>query len=163
MKMAFHEENGNPTGLASVGMSAPQDMSRRITGYGEEDFSPYRRAHMDYGVTEGFAASAMGKYLFANLAERDPRHDPMAIIRTFEALAAGDVRDHLAAYPLPTMIINGEFDGARPRGEETASLIPHARHEVLLGAGHACMIEDPAGFDALVLDFLSQEGLMPEI
>lgn len=145
------------------GNSGPQDMSRRTTGYGQEEFSPYRRAHMDYGVTDGFAASPMGKYLFANLAERDPRHDPMAIIRTFEALGAGDVRDHLAAYPVPTMIINGEFDGARPRGEETASLIPHARHEVLLGAGHACMIEDPAGFDALVLDFLRQEGLMPEV
>ncbi len=61
------------------------------------------------------------------------------------------------------MIINGELDGARPRGTETASLIPHARHEVLPGAGHACMIEDPAGFDALVIDFLSQVGLMPNL
>ncbi len=61
------------------------------------------------------------------------------------------------------MIINGEFDGARPRGEETASLIPQARHEVLPGVGHACMIEDPAGFDAVVIDFLSQQGLMPEV
>jgi pimeloyl-ACP methyl ester carboxylesterase len=33
----------------------------------------------------------------------------------------------------------------------------------LLGAGHACMIEDPAGFDALVLDFLKAEGLLPEL
>ena len=145
------------------GNSGPQDNSRRVTDYGKEDFSPYRRAHMDYGVTDGFAASAMGRYLFANFAERDPRHDPAAIIRTFEALAAGDLRDHLAAYPLPTMIINGEFDGARPRGTETASLIPQARHEVLPGAGHACMIEDPAGFDALVIDFLSQVGLMPNL
>lgn len=145
------------------GNSGPQDMSRRITGYREEEFSPYRRAHMDYGVTDGFAASVLGKYLFAGFAERDRRHHPAAIIRTFEALAAADLRPHLAAYPLPTLIINGEFDGARPRGAETASLIPHARHEVLPGAGHACMIEDPAGFDALVLDFLREEGLMPDI
>jgi len=145
------------------GNSGPQDMSRRITGYRQEEFSPYRRAHMDYGVTESFATSSMGKYLFSNFAARDERHDPAAIVRTFEALAAGDVRDHLAAYPLPTMIINGEFDSARTRGEETASLIPHARHEVLLDAGHACMIEDPAGFDALVLDFLREQGLMPEV
>jgi pimeloyl-ACP methyl ester carboxylesterase len=145
------------------GNSGPQEMGRRMTGYAEEEFSPYRYDHMRYGVTEGFAEQAMGQYLFANFAERDPRHDPAAIVRTFEALSAGDVRDHLAAYPLPTMIINGEFDGARPRGEETAALIPHARHEVLSGAGHACMIEDPAGFDALVLDFLKEHGLLPEI
>jgi pimeloyl-ACP methyl ester carboxylesterase len=145
------------------GNSGPQDMARRITGYGEEEFSPYRFEHMGFGVTESFADSAIGKYLFANFAERDPRHVPTAIIRTFEALSAGDVRDHLATYPLPTMIINGEFDNARPRGEQTAGLIPHARHEVLPGAGHACMIEDPAGFDALVLDFLSEQGLLPEI
>ncbi len=105
----------------------------------------------------------MGKYLFQCFAERDPRHDPAAIQRTFEALSAGDVRDHLAAYPLPTMIINGEFDGARTAGEATAAQIPHARHEVLLGAGHACMIEDPAGFDGLVIDFLRDHGLMPDL
>jgi 3-oxoadipate enol-lactonase len=145
------------------GNSGPQDMGARMKGYAEEDFPPYRRAHMDFGVTDGFAASPMGKYLFANLAERDPWHDPAAIVRTFAALSEADVRDHLAAYPLPTLIINGEFDNARPRGEETASRIPHARHEVLLGAGHACMIEDPAGFDALVLDFLKAEGLLPEL
>lgn len=145
------------------GNSAPQDMSARMEGYANEPFSPYRRAHMDFGVTEGFAASAMGKYLLANLAERDPWHDPAAIVRTFQALSVADMRDHLAAYPVPTMIINGEFDNARPRGEETAKRIPHARHEVLPGAGHACMIEDPAGFDALVLDFLKDQGLLPDL
>ena len=145
------------------GNSGPQDMDRRVVGYLTEDFSPYRYEHMRFGVTEGFADSAMGKYLFANFAERDPRHDPNAIAQTFKALSAGDVRGHLAEYPLPTMIINGEFDNARPRGEETASLIPHARHEILLGAGHACMIEDPAGFDALVMDFLNENGLLPDI
>ncbi len=145
------------------GNSGPQDMGRRIKGYGEEEFSAYRRDHMNFGVTDAFAASLLGAYFFQNFSERNPRHNPAAIIRTFEALSAGDVRDHLAAYPLPTLIINGEYDGARPRGEQTASLIPHARHEVLLGAGHACMIEDPAGFDALVLDFLKEQGLLPEI
>ncbi len=145
------------------GNSRAQDMGARMKGYAEEPFSPYRRAHMDFGVTDGFAASAMGKYLFAKLAERDPWHEPAAIVRTFEALSAADLGDRLATYPLPTMIINGEFDNARPRGEETARLIPHARHEVLPGAGHACMIEDPAGFDALVLDFLRGEGLLTEL
>ena len=145
------------------GNSGPQDFAARIDGYGAEPFSPYRRAHMDFGVTDGFAASAMGRYLFANLAERDPWHVPAAIQRTFQALSAADLRPGLSEYPLPTLIINGEFDNARPRGTATAAAIPGARHEVLEGAGHACMIEDPAGFDALVIDFLESRGLMPAL
>jgi hypothetical protein len=33
----------------------------------------------------------------------------------------------------------------------------------LAGAGHACCIEDPAGFDAFVIEFLSAHGLMPSL
>jgi len=145
------------------GGSGAHDMTQRIDGYGSEPFSAYRRAHMDYGVSDAFAETPMAKYLFQCLAERDPWHDPAAVQALFRAFSMEDLRGDLPTYGPPTMIINGEFDGARPRGEETASLIPHARHEVLLGAGHACMIEDPAGFDALVLDFLMAEGLMPDI
>jgi pimeloyl-ACP methyl ester carboxylesterase len=145
------------------GGSGAHDMTRRIDGYGSEPFSVYRRAHMDSGVSDAFAETPMAKYLFQCLAERDPWHDPAAVQALFRAFSMEDLRGALPTYGPPTMIINGEFDSARPRGEETASLMPHARHEVLLGAGHACMIEDPAGFDALVLDFLREEGLMPEI
>jgi pimeloyl-ACP methyl ester carboxylesterase len=34
---------------------------------------------------------------------------------------------------------------------------------VLPGTGHACCIEDPAGFDQLVIDFLRSRGLMPSL
>jgi hypothetical protein len=34
-------------------------------------------------------------------------------------------------------------------------------HNVLPNTGHACNIEDPAGFDALVVEFLQVRGLMP--
>jgi pimeloyl-ACP methyl ester carboxylesterase len=33
-------------------------------------------------------------------------------------------------------------------------------HQVLPGTGHACCIEDPAGFDRLVIDFLRARGLL---
>lgn len=145
------------------GGSGAQDMTRRIDGYGTEPFSPYRRKHMDYGVSDAFAETPLAKYLFGCFAERDPWHDPAAVQTLFRAFSMEDLSDALPAYGPPTLIINGEFDNARHRGEKTASLIPGARHEVLPGAGHACMIEDPAGFDAVVLDFLRDRGLMPEI
>jgi pimeloyl-ACP methyl ester carboxylesterase len=40
-------------------------------------------------------------------------------------------------------------------------LIPGAVHRILPKTGHACNIEDPAGFDALVIDFLRAHHLMP--
>jgi pimeloyl-[acyl-carrier protein] methyl ester esterase len=144
------------------GNSGPQDFARRIDGYLNEPFSPYRRAHLRFGNREGFGDTPLGRYLHDMFSERDPWHDPAAIAAVFRALSAGDARPYLSAYKPPTLIINGEFDNARPRGEETARLIPGARHRILAGAGHACMIEDPAGFDALVIDFLRDHGLMPD-
>lgn len=145
------------------GNSGPQDFERRITGYASEPFAPYRRAHLRFGNRDGFGDEPLGRYFHDMFSERDPWHDPAAICAVFRALSAGDARPYLATYKLPTLIINGEFDNARPRGEETAKLIPGAHHRVLAGAGHACMIEDPAGFDALVIAFLKEHGLMPDV
>jgi pimeloyl-ACP methyl ester carboxylesterase len=41
--------------------------------------------------------------------------------------------------------------------------VPWAVHHVLPGTGHACCIEDPAGFDRLVIDFLQLHKLMPKL
>jgi hypothetical protein len=41
--------------------------------------------------------------------------------------------------------------------------VPGAVHKVLPDTGHACCIEDPAGFDALVIDFLRAQGLIPTL
>jgi pimeloyl-ACP methyl ester carboxylesterase len=60
-------------------------------------------------------------------------------------------------------VINGEFDHSLPAGQLTAGRIPGAAHKILAGTGHACCIEDPAGFDKLVIDFLRSRGLMPEL
>jgi len=64
---------------------------------------------------------------------------------------------------VPTLVINGAFDHSLKAGQRTASLIPGAKHKVLPETGHACCIEDPAGFDALVLDFLGARNLLPEL
>jgi pimeloyl-ACP methyl ester carboxylesterase len=144
------------------GNSGPQPFEHRIEGYLSQPFSPYRREHMRFGNREGFGDTPIGAYLHDMFSERDPINDPAGIAAVFRALSAGDARPYLATYKPPTLLINGEFDGARPRGEETAALIPGARHRILAGAGHACMMEDPAGFDALVIEFLRDHGLMPE-
>ena len=58
-------------------------------------------------------------------------------------------------------MINGEYDNSLAGGKKTASLIPGAVHRILPKTGHACNIEDPAGFDEFVIEFLQSLGLMP--
>jgi pimeloyl-ACP methyl ester carboxylesterase len=55
---------------------------------------------------------------------------------------------------VPTLLVNGEFDGALPNSREAAAGIPGAQHAILPGSGHACNLEDPAAFDRVVTPFL---------
>ena len=43
----------------------------------------------------------------------------------------------------------------------TAEMTPGAVHKIIPGEGHACCLEDPAAFDAFVLEFLEENGLFP--
>jgi pimeloyl-ACP methyl ester carboxylesterase len=74
-----------------------------------------------------------------------------------------DTTDRLPEMTVPTLVINGEFDHSLKAGQRTASLVPGAVYKVLPGTGHACCIEDPAGFNALVLEFLRARGLLPAL
>jgi pimeloyl-ACP methyl ester carboxylesterase len=48
-------------------------------------------------------------------------------------------------------------------GRETASLIPGAEQVTLNNTGHCCNLEDPAAFDAAVIDFLKRNSLWPDV
>jgi 3-oxoadipate enol-lactonase len=95
--------------------------------------------------------------------EREPRLSGEAIAQVFMAGNHTDTTERLPAMTVPTLVINGEYDNSLPAGRHTASLIPGAVHKVLPGTGHACCIEDPAGFDRLVIDFLRERHLMPKL
>jgi len=68
---------------------------------------------------------------------------------------------HLSSLKVPTLVINGEYDVSLEAGRRTAQMIPGAAHKILPNTGHACCIEDPAGFDALVIEFLKARGFFP--
>ena len=93
--------------------------------------------------------------------EREPRLEGEAIAQVFRAGNSTDRTPRLPEMKVPTLVINGEFDHSLAAGRRTASLVPGAEHRVLEGTGHACCIEDPAGFDDLVIAFLRSRGLMP--
>jgi aminoacrylate hydrolase len=59
----------------------------------------------------------------------------------------------------PTLVLASAEDVLTPvfLSQETAEAIPGARLQVLPQGNHAVQIEDPAAFNAAVLDFLSAQ------
>jgi pimeloyl-ACP methyl ester carboxylesterase len=148
--------------LVGGNSSASSRYQGRIDGY-RRDLNSYHIEHLRQLVAPAFADSRLGQYLFNIFVEREPRLSGEAIAQVFTAGNSTSTTERLPQMQVPTLVINGEYDHSLPAGRTTASLIPGAVHKVLPGAGHACCIEDPAGFDRLVVDFLQARGLMPSL
>jgi pimeloyl-ACP methyl ester carboxylesterase len=78
--------------------------------------------------------------------------------RDFRACDAFDVRDRLGEIEVPTLVINGEYDGLTlPRFHEyLAEHLPNARRVELADAAHMPYLERPDAFDAAVDEFLAE-------
>jgi pimeloyl-ACP methyl ester carboxylesterase len=69
---------------------------------------------------------------------------------------APSVIDELAGIRQPALVVVGEDDAAYLQAAEVmAAKLPHARRELVPGAGHILNIEAAEAFDALVLRFLA--------
>ncbi len=132
----------------------------RTNGY-RGDLAEYRRFHITQICAPGFTETPIGAYLLELFLKTSPWLDGEAIAQVFIAQGAVDLRPRLPSMTVPTLVINGEHDNSLPGGIETAKLIPGAKHVILPGAGHASSAEDPAAFDAAVIAFLAERGLMP--
>lgn len=144
---------GNSGGAGSI--------RERIHGYTQIGIEQYHKEHIEELVAPDFPESKLGRYLFDIFLERGPWLSGESIGQIFRARGGCDMTPRLASLKLPTLVINGEYDNSLAAGKRTASLIPGAVHRILPKTGHACCIEDPAGFDALVIEFLRSNGLMP--
>jgi 3-oxoadipate enol-lactonase len=136
-------------------------IDERIHGYTKVGIEKYHIQHLKELVAPDFPETKLGKYLLNTFVERDPWLNGESIAQIFRARGATDMMPRLGSMKVPTLVINGEHDNSLKAGQRTASLIPGAMHKILPKTGHACCIEDPAGFDELVTDFLRVNGLMP--
>ncbi|MDX1483493.1 MAG: alpha/beta hydrolase [Alphaproteobacteria bacterium] len=136
--------------------------TQRIEGY-TKDLEAYHITHLKMLVADDFPDTRIGAYLLNLWVERQPRLKGDAIAQVFRAGNETDTTPRLGEMAMPVLVINGEFDHSLPAGKRTAELVPDGTHKVLPGTGHACCIEDPAGFDALMMDFLVSRGLLPPI
>lgn len=151
--------------LIAVGASSPAKdrgpNDPRVKAYREEDFAAVYRRHCEETVSPGFARSPRGRSLIDTFVERLADLKAEGIVKLLQARAPEDLLPILPAIRPPLLIINGEHDQAFAGGLQTSERVPGAVRKVLPDTGHACCIEDPAGFDALVLAFLRGHGLMP--
>lgn len=90
--------------------------------------------------------------------------DPRALAGALSILRDGDLRPQLSSIGQPTLILHGERDTLAPlaAAEYTAERIPHARLQVIEGAGHAPFISHPdETFRAIREFFADQTGATP--
>ena len=133
----------------------------RIHGYTKIGVEKYHIQHLKELVAPDFPETKLGKYLLNTFVERGPWLNGESIGQIFRARGGTDMTPRLESMKVPTLVINGEYDNSLAAGKRTASLIPGAIHRMLPKTGHACCIEDPAGFDEFVIEFLQSHGLMP--
>jgi pimeloyl-ACP methyl ester carboxylesterase len=93
------------------------------------------------------------------LAECDPDTAREAI----EPLLGVDLTNQLHRIDLPTLVVGGTSDLLTPPAEarRIAAAITGARLVLMPRAGHMLMLERADEFDALVLDFAREVGVLP--
>ncbi|MBI4524028.1 MAG: alpha/beta hydrolase [Deltaproteobacteria bacterium] len=149
--------------LILVGCSSgPSEHRTRIDGYLNEGVEKYHIQHLRALVSPEFADSTLGKYLLARFTDTDPKLNPESLRQIFEALEVKNLTPRLPELKMPVLLLNGEFDGTLPRTRQMSERISGAVHRVVPGTGHACCLENPMEFDAMVREFLRKHRFMPE-
>jgi 3-oxoadipate enol-lactonase len=92
------------------------------------------------------------------MLERTPAD---AYVRAAQALGEADVSPGAQSIRMPTLVLAGELDlAATPaQGRALADAIPHARFELLSGAGHLMCVERPLAFARALTEFLGDNGI----
>jgi len=132
----------------------------RIDGYMKQGVEKFHIQHLTDLVSKDFAQSRRGQYLLGMHTEMDARMSAPAIAEIFHALKNRDLTARLPELKMPVLIMNGEFDNSLKRSKDMSTRIAGAEHRMILGAGHACCLEDPGTFDEHVLIFLRKHGFL---
>lgn len=139
-----------------VKASAP----KRIAQY-EAHGLAFRRDHFAEVVGTEFRASPLAAYFADVFTERNETCDLPTIIEMYRAVGAPDEPWLFDTVTAPTLIITGSEDGAHQGAFALQERIAGARLETLVGAGHACQLEQPWAWDGHALAFLREHHLVP--
>jgi pimeloyl-ACP methyl ester carboxylesterase len=79
---------------------------------------------------------------------------PKALEPSFAELAGRDFREPLRRFQGPCLILNGARDRLPRRGAKAfAAVLQHGAVREIAGAGHACNLDQPAAYNAIVRQF----------
>jgi 2-succinyl-6-hydroxy-2,4-cyclohexadiene-1-carboxylate synthase len=97
---------------------------------------------------------------FGELVERRRRNNPQGLALSLKHMGTGAqpaLWDSLPAIPLPILLLTGELDTKFTRiAQEIAAVCPHARTQLIAGAGHTLHFEAPDRYIAAVQRFLME-------
>jgi 3-oxoadipate enol-lactonase len=134
----------------------PALWAQRSAEIAARGLGPYAPGAMERILGRGWAEHPQLPRLHAMLMATDPQ----GWIGCAAAIAGCDFYTTTAALRLPTLVIAGAKDGTTPPDlvRETADLILGHRFELLRGAGHLPMLDQPQVFADLLRDFLQTIG-----
>lgn len=114
------------------------------------------RAAWEVNVSRTFASNVDASARFRAIAARK-RVAARVIAEQMRAIASHDTSARLGAIQAPTLVAHGTSDEMVPveNAQMIARLVPHARLELIAGAGHLFFWEDPGRAAALVLEHLA--------
>lgn len=148
--------------LVGGSSSGPRNVEAITAGFEDRELGDYLMQLMRGYVAPGFADKAIGQWLLRLFVENSHNLSATCIANIFRARGSYDMTDKLAGMRVPALVINGQYDQSLPAGQTTASMIPGGEHVILANTGHACCIEDPAGFDSAMIAFLQRNNLVPD-
>ena len=135
---------------------------QRIAAIRANGMAPIAEATPSRWFTEGFRQRAPD--VVATFTAMVAACPPDGYAGCAAAIRDTDLREHVRNIAAPTLVITGSADPATPPsdGAFLSERIPGARR-VELEAAHLSNVEAADGFTAAVLDFLTSQGLAPDI
>ena len=166
--MAARFARKNPDGILGLVLAAP------ASGYGDQDKAT-RMAMIDERTSmmkelgpDGMANARAGKLLAKNsgsekidlVAQNMRMLTVQGYAQAVHLLAQGNIHDDLANYPRPINVICGSDDTVTPpeKVRDIAARAPNAKYQEIPGAAHACYIDEPSAFAALVKTAIEQRS-----
>ena len=163
--VALHMAHERPDQTAAVILSGTSYRPvktyclERIETYTERGLG-FRRDYFLEIVGPAFRESPLGRYFADLTAERNDTADLESIIEMFRALYVPDP-DWLFEVQAPVLIISGTEDRAHEPAKVLQARIAGCEFQALVGAGHACQLEQPWAWDAHAIEFLRRKGVFP--
>jgi 3-oxoadipate enol-lactonase len=165
--VVLHMEHLSPDRTAAVVVSGASyatekpHLQRHIDAY-RRDGVEYRNDYSLQDFSPSFRTTALAEWMAGLWAERNELADVPSILAMFDALIRGDPA-WFAEVRTPVLILTGSEDAAHQRAFALRDVLPDAELVTLVGAGHACQLEQPWEFDRHLLDFIGRRVGLPEL